>query len=152
MGDWPLSCVSICTLRERLSYLAIFTACMMVAFTSMISSLGAIGRAKLTMSRTILLIRSMCEFTSARLSCRGASLLLRLRYCTSDEIDASGMTKDEMQHIFEPFFTTKEVGAGTGLGLSVTDAIVRKLGGRIEVDSRKGEGTRFDVYLPCASE
>ena len=63
-----------------------------------------------------------------------------------------GMTKDEMQHIFEPFFTTKEVGAGTGLGLSVTDSIVRKLGGRIEVDSRKGEGTRFDVYLPCASE
>ncbi|MFP5240420.1 MAG: sensor histidine kinase, partial [Acidobacteriota bacterium] len=61
-----------------------------------------------------------------------------------------GISQEDMQHIFEPFFTTKEVGKGTGLGLAVTYSIVKRHGGRIEVESEPGEGTAFYVYLPKA--
>lgn len=60
----------------------------------------------------------------------------------------SGIPPDTLQHIFDPFFTTKPVGTGTGLGLSISYGIVAKHGGRIEVDSAPGEGSRFRVVLP----
>jgi two-component system NtrC family sensor kinase len=58
-----------------------------------------------------------------------------------------GISEDAMSRIFEPFYTTK-TGVGTGLGLSVTYGIVKKLGGEIHVESTQGEGTRFTVILP----
>jgi signal transduction histidine kinase len=60
----------------------------------------------------------------------------------------SGIRPEVLEHIFEPFYTTKEVGRGTGLGLSVTYAIVKRHGGRIEVESVVGKGTVFTVFLP----
>ncbi|WP_343731487.1 ATP-binding protein [Duganella sp.] len=59
-----------------------------------------------------------------------------------------GIAPDTLARIFDPFFTTKAVGQGTGLGLSLAYGIVRKHGGRIEVDSTPGVGSRFRVYLP----
>jgi signal transduction histidine kinase len=59
-----------------------------------------------------------------------------------------GMPPEIMNRIFEPFFTTKPVGKGTGLGLSMSYNIVAKHGGRIEVASELGTGTRFTVRLP----
>ena len=53
-----------------------------------------------------------------------------------------------MRRIFEPFFTTKSAGQGTGLGLAVSRGIVEKLGGRIDVENRPGEGCTFRVVLP----
>ncbi|MFH1058681.1 MAG: PAS domain S-box protein [Pseudomonadota bacterium] len=59
-----------------------------------------------------------------------------------------GMPPEVMQRIFDPFFTTKEPGKGTGLGLSVVYSILKSHGGHIWVESDKGRGSRFSVYLP----
>jgi len=62
--------------------------------------------------------------------------------------NGSGISPDTLSRIFDPFFTTKAVGKGTGLGLSLAYGIVQKHGGRIEVDTELGKGTRFRVHLP----
>ncbi|RFP15877.1 MULTISPECIES: ATP-binding protein [unclassified Duganella] len=59
-----------------------------------------------------------------------------------------GIAPENLNRIFEPFFTTKPVGSGTGLGLSLSYGIVNRHGGRIEVASVVGQGTRFTVHLP----
>jgi len=64
----------------------------------------------------------------------------------------AGIPAEAMERIFDPFFTTKNVGEGTGLGLSLVHGIVADLGGAIEVSSKAGEGTCFDIWLPVAGE
>jgi two-component system NtrC family sensor kinase len=59
-----------------------------------------------------------------------------------------GIDPQDLTRLFDPFFTTKPVGEGTGLGLSITHGIITGHGGRIEVSSVPGEGSRFKIYLP----
>jgi two-component system, NtrC family, sensor kinase len=61
-----------------------------------------------------------------------------------------GIPDEILPQIFDPFFTTKDVGDGTGLGLSITHSMVQDHGGRLEVESVLGVGTRFRVFLPAA--
>ncbi len=63
-----------------------------------------------------------------------------------------GIPQANLKRIFDPFFTTKPVGKGTGLGLSICYGIIKKLGGRIEVRSTVGAGTKFIVMLPLSTE
>jgi signal transduction histidine kinase len=61
-----------------------------------------------------------------------------------------GIPEEILPQIFDPFFTTKGIGDGTGLGLSITHSMVQDHGGRLEVESVSGQGTRFRVFLPVA--
>jgi signal transduction histidine kinase len=63
-----------------------------------------------------------------------------------------GMDEETRERIFDPFFSTREVGAGTGLGLSVVHGIVTSMKAAITVDSKPGEGARFRVYFPMVKE
>jgi signal transduction histidine kinase len=67
---------------------------------------------------------------------------------TVDVIDTGvGIPPEVLPRIFDIFFTTKPVGVGTGMGLAICHRILTSQGGRIEVQSRVGEGTRFRVAL-----
>lgn len=59
-----------------------------------------------------------------------------------------GMTDEIKDKLFDPFFTTKQRIGGTGLGMSITYGIIEEHGGRIDVDTRLGEGTTFHYTLP----
>ncbi len=68
---------------------------------------------------------------------------------TIEVIDnGKGIPAEVLPKIFDPFFSTKEIGKGTGLGLSISYKIIEQHGGRIEVESAPGKGTRFAVHLP----
>lgn len=64
------------------------------------------------------------------------------------EDDGPGVGAEDLARIFDPFFSTKE--RGTGLGLSVTQQIVREHGGQLTCQSEPGRGTRFTITLPRA--
>jgi signal transduction histidine kinase len=75
---------------------------------------------------------------------------------TGDEIriavrdTGSGLSEDRLKHIFRPFYTTKH--RGTGLGLAITRSIAERHGGRIEVESTPGRGSRFTLVLRRGEE
>ncbi len=64
------------------------------------------------------------------------------------EDNGRGISEDEMDRLFIPFFTTRR--RGTGLGLAISQRIVENSGGRLEVQSKLGQGATFTVLLPLA--
>ncbi|UWQ75389.1 ATP-binding protein [Leisingera sp. M658] len=63
----------------------------------------------------------------------------------------TGIPPELQNRIFDPFFTTKQA-QGTGLGLSISHQLVSRAGGRITVQSRPGQGSRFEIFLPCPAD
>ncbi len=63
-----------------------------------------------------------------------------------------GIDKEIQHRIFDPFFTTKKTGKGTGLGLASVYGIVKSHDGYINVESKKGCGATFFIYLPAADK
>lgn len=62
-----------------------------------------------------------------------------------------GMDPHTLERVFDPFFTTKGPREGTGLGLSIVHEVLRAHDGRVDVRSRRGEGTTFDLYFPVSA-
>ena len=87
----------------------------------------------------------------------GGKITVRTRFCDHNvylvvEDTGAGMSKDVLDRVFVPFYTTKEIGQGTGLGLPVVHGIVTAHDGAIEVESKVGSGTRFEVRLPIGKQ
>jgi signal transduction histidine kinase len=66
--------------------------------------------------------------------------------------NGAGIAPENLGQIFDPFFTTKKEGVGTGLGLSMSYNIVKKNRGRMEVQSKPGQGTCFSIMLPLSNQ
>lgn len=85
----------------------------------------------------------------------GNEILVRVWH-DGDEVFAEvkdsgkGIDPADLPYVFDAFFTTKERGVGTGLGLYISKNIVSSLGGRLDVESTVGRGTRFILRLPAA--
>jgi signal transduction histidine kinase len=66
--------------------------------------------------------------------------------------EGCGIAQKDLPRVVEPFFTTKRDKGGTGLGLSVSDGIARRHGGRLEINSTPGKGTTAVLVLPAAAK
>lgn len=82
---------------------------------------------------------------------------IRTRCLAGDRIvmqfcdDGPGILPEVASRIFDPFFTTKPAGVGTGLGLSIVYGIIQEHGGEVSVETRPGQGAKFNVELPALS-
>ncbi|WGF88010.1 two-component system VirA-like sensor kinase [Marinivivus vitaminiproducens] len=96
------------------------------------------GRVTLDMKR-----REVAQARTLLLGSLSPGRYVRIRVADSGR----GMDDDTLSRVFEPFFTTRS--AGSGLGLATVREIVEEHAGALDVRSRIGQGSRFDVWLPC---
>jgi signal transduction histidine kinase/ActR/RegA family two-component response regulator len=84
-----------------------------------------------------------CTFGPDAVEPRRAGSFVRLSVADT----GVGMEREVLSRLFEPYFTTKEFGQSGGLGLAITNSIVRDHGGWMEVESQPGKGSRFDAFF-----
>jgi signal transduction histidine kinase/ActR/RegA family two-component response regulator len=89
------------------------------------------------------------EGRPGRVSIRADRAEGRVRITVED--DGVGMSEAVLRRIYEPFFSTKPFGAGTGLGLCVSRGLSLSMGGRLDIESAEGKGTRATLELPEAA-
>jgi PAS domain S-box-containing protein len=70
--------------------------------------------------------------------------------CLTVADTGEGMDEETLGRAAEPFYTTKGIGKGTGLGLSMVHGLAEQSGGRLRIESRPGQGTRVELWLPVA--
>ncbi|GEM_PF-2206741 len=100
-----------------------------------------------------LIINLVLNSADAVSDIKGGKIVIKVESSGSNckiivEDNGPGIPEDVKNRIFDPFFTTKADGEGTGLGLSIVHGIVKSHGGKIEVNSTPGKGTRFVVSFP----
>ena len=66
------------------------------------------------------------------------------------EDTGGGLSSQELEQIFQPFYSTKSGAQGLGLGLPICQKILERHGGRLEVTSQPGQGTKVSIFLPKA--
>ena len=66
--------------------------------------------------------------------------------------NGKGISSEIIDQVFNPFFTTKPVGSGTGVGLSITETIIKSHGGNIDLVSKEGDGTEITMVLPVVGK
>jgi C4-dicarboxylate-specific signal transduction histidine kinase len=76
------------------------------------------------------------------------SSLCEQRLTISLADNGPGIAPEHLDKIFEPFFTTKEVGEGTGLGLSVSYALIEQMGGELKAENGAEGGAIFTLSIP----
>jgi PAS domain S-box-containing protein len=91
---------------------------------------------------------AMPEGGTLTLTTKDCQLDARPAVCIGIEDSGEGIPAEVMHRVFEPFFTTKDVGKGTGRGLSQILGFAEQAGGRAEIESRAGEGTKLRIILP----
>ena len=100
-------------------------------------------------------VMNLCTNAVRAMAERGGTLAVRLRRGALEDVvlevvdDGSGMDAATLDRAFEPYFTTHREGDGTGLGLAIIRHIVEALGGRVDLESAPGVGTRAVVHLPA---
>jgi CheY-like chemotaxis protein len=87
-----------------------------------------------------------------RMNEKADSLAAGRYICLSVTDTGEGMDEETLRRAADPFFTTKGIGKGTGLGLSMVHGMSEQTGGRLVLNSRKGEGTSVEIWLPVATE
>jgi signal transduction histidine kinase len=93
-------------------------------------------------------VQAMDNGGSIRLGANLDEIGSRIRLTFSDQ--GKGIQEEDIAKIFQPYFTTKDVGIG--LGLAITERIIKEHGGEILTESSPGQGTTFTVVLPLRQE
>ena len=98
------------------------------------------------------LLSNAIKFTEAGGKVKASCHLDGGTFCLVVSDTGIGMTPEQLEHIFNKFYTVrhpKKTGEGTGLGLVISEMIVKQLGGQVEVNSELGNGSCFTVRLPA---